>query len=100
MPVQALFVALGTRMAERFPVAYHKLCCRLMGIDIATVGAMSRNRPASRRLSLSYSAADAGAGAVRGARHAHGRAIPGRLSQALLPPDGDRHRDRGGDVAQ
>jgi 1-acyl-sn-glycerol-3-phosphate acyltransferase len=45
MPVQALFVALGTRMAERFPIVYHKLCCRLMGIDIATVGSMSRNRP-------------------------------------------------------
>jgi 1-acyl-sn-glycerol-3-phosphate acyltransferase len=45
MPVQALFVALGTRMAERFPVAYHKICCRLMGIDIATVGTMSQNRP-------------------------------------------------------
>jgi len=45
MPVQALFVALGTHMAERFPVFYHKLCCRLMGIDIATVGTMSRNRP-------------------------------------------------------
>jgi 1-acyl-sn-glycerol-3-phosphate acyltransferase len=45
MPVQALFVALGTRMAERFPVAYHKICCRLMGIDIAVVGTMSRHRP-------------------------------------------------------
>ena len=45
MPVQALFVALGTRMAERFPIVYHKICCRLMGIDIVTVGTMSRNRP-------------------------------------------------------
>ncbi|GAB2178014.1 lysophospholipid acyltransferase family protein [Dongia sp. agr-C8] len=45
MPVQALFVALGSRMAERFPVTYHRICCRLMGIDIATVGTMSRNRP-------------------------------------------------------
>ena len=45
MPVQALFVVLGTGMAERFPIVYHKLCCRLMGIDIATVGTMSRNRP-------------------------------------------------------
>jgi 1-acyl-sn-glycerol-3-phosphate acyltransferase len=45
MPVQALFVALGSRMAERFPVAYHKICCRLMGIEIATVGTMSRHRP-------------------------------------------------------
>jgi 1-acyl-sn-glycerol-3-phosphate acyltransferase len=45
MPVQALFVLLGTRMAERFPIVYHKICCRLMGIDIVTVGTMSRNRP-------------------------------------------------------
>jgi lyso-ornithine lipid O-acyltransferase len=45
MPVQALFVALGLRLAESFPVAYHRICCRLMGIDIATVGTMSRHRP-------------------------------------------------------
>jgi 1-acyl-sn-glycerol-3-phosphate acyltransferase len=45
MPVQALFVLLGTRMAERFPIVYHKICCRLMGIDIVTLGTMSRNRP-------------------------------------------------------
>jgi 1-acyl-sn-glycerol-3-phosphate acyltransferase len=45
MPVQALFVALGSRMAERFPIVYHKICCRLMGIEIATVGTMSRHRP-------------------------------------------------------
>lgn len=45
MPVQALLVAAKTRAAERLPVAYHKLCCRLMGIEIATVGAMSQHRP-------------------------------------------------------
>lgn len=45
MPVQALLVALGSRAAERFPIVYHKLCCRLMGIEIVTVGAMSRHRP-------------------------------------------------------
>jgi 1-acyl-sn-glycerol-3-phosphate acyltransferase len=45
MPVQALFVALNARLAERFPVVYHRCCCRLMGIDIATVGTMSRHRP-------------------------------------------------------
>jgi 1-acyl-sn-glycerol-3-phosphate acyltransferase len=45
MPVQALFVALGSRMAERFPIVYHKICCRLMGIEIATVGTLSRHRP-------------------------------------------------------
>jgi 1-acyl-sn-glycerol-3-phosphate acyltransferase len=45
MPVQALLVLLRTRLAERFPVFYHRLCCRLMGIDVATVGEMSTRRP-------------------------------------------------------
>ena len=45
LPVQVLLVALGSGAAERFPVFYHRLCCRLMGIDIATVGEMSRHRP-------------------------------------------------------
>ncbi len=45
MPLQALFVALGSRAAERFPVLYHRICCRIMGIDIKTVGTMSRHRP-------------------------------------------------------
>jgi len=45
MPIQALLVALGSRAAERFPLSYHRICCRMMGIDIATVGTMSRHRP-------------------------------------------------------
>lgn len=45
MPVQALLVLIGSRGAERLPVVYHRLCCRLMGIDIATIGTMSRHRP-------------------------------------------------------
>jgi 1-acyl-sn-glycerol-3-phosphate acyltransferase len=45
LPVQALLVGLGSRAAERFPAFYHRLCCRLMGIDIVTVGTMSRHRP-------------------------------------------------------
>jgi 1-acyl-sn-glycerol-3-phosphate acyltransferase len=45
MPVQLLFVMLVSRMAERFPVFYHRLCCRLMGIDIEALGTMSRQRP-------------------------------------------------------
>jgi 1-acyl-sn-glycerol-3-phosphate acyltransferase len=45
MPVQLLFVILRSRMAERFPVFYHRLCCRLMGIDVEVVGKMSRQRP-------------------------------------------------------
>ena len=45
MPLQAVLVMLGAGAAERLPVFYHRLCCRLMGIDIVTVGAMSRHRP-------------------------------------------------------
>lgn len=45
MPVQAVLVMLRSRMAERFPVFYHRVCCRLMGIDVETVGEMSRHRP-------------------------------------------------------
>src|SRR3954465_348948 len=36
VPVQAMLVMLGAHAAERFPVFYHRLCCRLMGIDIVT----------------------------------------------------------------
>jgi lyso-ornithine lipid O-acyltransferase len=45
MPVQALLVALGTRWAERLPVFYHRLCCRLMGIEVVPIGEMSLRRP-------------------------------------------------------
>jgi 1-acyl-sn-glycerol-3-phosphate acyltransferase len=45
MPVQALLVALGTRWSERLPVFYHRLCCRLMGIEVVPIGEMSGRRP-------------------------------------------------------
>lgn len=45
IPVQALLVLLRLRAAERLPKFYHRLCCRLMGIEVVTVGAMSRQRP-------------------------------------------------------
>jgi lyso-ornithine lipid O-acyltransferase len=45
MPVQALLVLLGMRLAERLPVFYHRLCCRLMGIAVVPIGAMSQRRP-------------------------------------------------------
>jgi 1-acyl-sn-glycerol-3-phosphate acyltransferase len=45
MPVQAVLVALGTRWAERLPVFYHRLCCRLMGIEVVPIGEMSSRRP-------------------------------------------------------
>jgi len=45
MPVQALFVLLRTKLAERLPVLYHRLCCRLMGIAVVPIGEMSPRRP-------------------------------------------------------
>jgi 1-acyl-sn-glycerol-3-phosphate acyltransferase len=45
MPLQALLVLLHSRLAERLPVFYHRLCCRLMGIAVVPVGEMSQRRP-------------------------------------------------------
>jgi 1-acyl-sn-glycerol-3-phosphate acyltransferase len=45
MPIQAVLVALRLGSAEWLPVFYHRCCCRLMGIDVTTVGTMSRHRP-------------------------------------------------------
>jgi 1-acyl-sn-glycerol-3-phosphate acyltransferase len=45
MPVQALLVLLRMRLAERLPLFYHRLCCKLMGIDVVKVGEMSARRP-------------------------------------------------------
>jgi 1-acyl-sn-glycerol-3-phosphate acyltransferase len=45
VPVQVALIVLRSRGAERFPMFYHRLCCRLMGIAVAPVGTMSRHRP-------------------------------------------------------
>jgi 1-acyl-sn-glycerol-3-phosphate acyltransferase len=45
MPLQALFVLSRSRFAERLPVFYHRLCCRLMGIAVVPIGEMSARRP-------------------------------------------------------
>jgi lyso-ornithine lipid O-acyltransferase len=45
MPVQALFVALKSPFADRFPVFYHRLVCRILGIEIACGGVPSAARP-------------------------------------------------------
>ncbi|HVO01867.1 MAG TPA: lysophospholipid acyltransferase family protein [Candidatus Cybelea sp.] len=45
LPVQIALVALRSRGAESFPVFYHRLCARLMGVDVHTVGTVSRARP-------------------------------------------------------
>lgn len=45
MPVQLLFVLLGSRAATRLPVIYHGLCCRIFGFDIQIVGQISDRQP-------------------------------------------------------
>lgn len=45
MPVQLVAVALGLRFAERFPIFYHRLCCRIFGISIDVRGRISAERP-------------------------------------------------------
>lgn len=45
IPLQLVFVLLSSRLAERLPVFYHRLCCRIFGFDLVTVGEISRSRP-------------------------------------------------------
>jgi 1-acyl-sn-glycerol-3-phosphate acyltransferase len=45
MPVQALFLALGSPLAVRLPKAYHALCCRIFGIRLDMRGEISAARP-------------------------------------------------------
>jgi lyso-ornithine lipid O-acyltransferase len=45
IPVQAAALALGSRLAVRLPVFYHRLCCRILGITVETSGAPSTARP-------------------------------------------------------
>ncbi|NBB82298.1 MAG: 1-acyl-sn-glycerol-3-phosphate acyltransferase [Alphaproteobacteria bacterium] len=45
MPVQALAVALRLPLRTGLPVAYHRLCLRVLGFDVEVRGAMRRDRP-------------------------------------------------------
>jgi lyso-ornithine lipid O-acyltransferase len=45
MPVQALALALGSKLARRLPQTYHKMCCRLFGLRVVTRGRISPTRP-------------------------------------------------------
>jgi 1-acyl-sn-glycerol-3-phosphate acyltransferase len=44
MPVQAALLLAKSPAATRFPVAYHRLCCRILGIALEIRGTPSRNR--------------------------------------------------------
>ena len=45
IPVQAALLGLGSRLVERLPVFYHRLCCRILGITVQLSGAPSPARP-------------------------------------------------------
>ncbi len=46
MPVQALLLLFGGRLAERLPLFYHRCCCRILGFRVRRLGAPSELRPA------------------------------------------------------
>lgn len=45
MPLQAVFVRLGSRWADRLPHWYHRICCRIFGFEVVVRGAPSTDRP-------------------------------------------------------
>ncbi|WP_119461714.1 lysophospholipid acyltransferase family protein [Rhodospirillaceae bacterium SYSU D60014] len=45
IPVQAVAVAIGSGLAERLPVFYHRLCWRILGLQVECRGTMSTARP-------------------------------------------------------
>ena len=45
MPLQQLFIWIWPRMARRFPMHYHRLVCRLLGVKVEIVGEAPRQGP-------------------------------------------------------
>ncbi|MGP1394074.1 MAG: lysophospholipid acyltransferase family protein [Inquilinaceae bacterium] len=45
IPIQAVAVALRLPLRDRLPRLYHRVCCRLIGLDIAVRGTSSAARP-------------------------------------------------------
>ena len=45
MPVQAVLLAIKSPRARRFPVSYHRLICRVLGLRLVRRGAISAHRP-------------------------------------------------------
>ncbi len=74
IPVQAVFLALNSRRAKTLPTAFHRLCCRILGLKLE----------------------------IRGQRVAHGLQPPGRLrlkpgklgELGVRPPPAQRHDQR------
>ena len=45
MPVQALLLALRSPLARRLPYHYHRIACRILGIEVERLGVISSARP-------------------------------------------------------
>lgn len=45
IPVQAVALAAGFDFARRLPRFYHRVCCRLLGLDVARTGEIAPRRP-------------------------------------------------------
>ncbi len=45
MPVQALLLAVGSPLARRLPHRYHRIVCRILGLELETLGAVSPMEP-------------------------------------------------------
>src|SRR5258708_30788989 len=45
MPVQAVLLGVGAPLARRLPYRYHRLICRVLGIEVEIHGAISVKRP-------------------------------------------------------
>lgn len=45
MPVQALLLAMGSPGARRLPHHYHRIVCRILGLELETLGAVSPTEP-------------------------------------------------------
>jgi lyso-ornithine lipid O-acyltransferase len=45
LPVQIAAVALRLRLARRLPRFYHRICCRLIGLDVIRHGTIAPSRP-------------------------------------------------------
>lgn len=45
IPFQAFALLAHRRLATEIPLRYHRLCCRILGLNVITHGAVSRTRP-------------------------------------------------------
>ncbi len=45
MPLQIVALLLGLGLAARIPLLYHRVCCRLIGLDVVKRGTVSEDRP-------------------------------------------------------